>query len=111
MWLAGTKIAPKSQVRTIDFRILQIKHLQWHTPNQNKLPVAAHYFLVAMGHPSSGCRIPLTFFNISQLVRELAGPILPQSVAEFAGQRQVGLNTERQVFISSEKRDTISDEI
>jgi len=53
----------------------------------------------------------MTFFNISQLVRELAGPILPQSVAEFAGQRQVELDTEKQVFISSEKHYTISDEI
>jgi hypothetical protein len=55
--------------------------------------------------------VPLTFFNISQLVRELTGPILPQSVAEFDGQRQVGLETEKQVFISSDKRNIISDEI
>jgi len=55
--------------------------------------------------------VPLTFFNISQLVRELAGPILPQSVAEFDGQQPVGLDTKKHVFISSEKRDTISDEI
>jgi hypothetical protein len=53
--------------------------------------------------------VPLTFFNISQLVRELTGPILPHPVAEFAGQQQVGLETEKQVFFSSEKRDTISD--
>jgi hypothetical protein len=44
-------------------------------------------------------------------VRGLAGPILPQSVAEFEGEPQVGLETKKQVFISSEKRNIISDEI
>jgi hypothetical protein len=80
-------------------------------PKSKQITSRSTLFSCRYGHPSSGCRIPLTFFNISQLVRELAGPILPQSVAEFAGQRQVGLETEKQVFILSEKRDKISDEI
>jgi hypothetical protein len=47
--------------------------------------------------------------QVTAQVEKVLDAILPQSVAEFAGQRQVGLETEKQVFISSEKRDTISD--
>ena len=49
--------------------------------------------------------------QVTAQVEKVLDAILPQSVAEFAGQRQVGLDPEKQVFISSEKRYTISDEI
>jgi hypothetical protein len=47
--------------------------------------------------------------QVTAQVEKVLDAILPQSVAEFAGQRQVGLDPEKQVFISSEKRDIISD--